>query len=124
MAKNRRPMPVSERAKQFMPFAAVTGLTQALRRKERELMRVEKKEPSEERVQKLNQYLNEIKKGDDIVVTYFSQGEYLTVTGIVEGLDTAVRVLDVGGMKLQFDDIYDIVKGDQELEDKDAAQPL
>ena len=112
MAKNRRPMPVSERAKQFMPFAAVTGLTQALQRKERELMRVEKKEPSEERVQKLNQYLNEMEKGDDIAVTYFSQGEYLMVTGIVEKLDAANRVLVVGGTEIGIDDIYDIVAGE------------
>ena len=112
MAKNRHPMPVSERAKQFMPFAAVTGLTQALKRKERELMRVEKKEPSEERVQKLNQYLNEMEKGDDVAVTYFSQGEYLTVSGMVEGIDMVMRVLSIGGVKLEFDDIYDIVKGD------------
>ena len=112
MAKNRHPMPVSERAKQFMPFAAVTGLTQALQRKERELMRVEKREPSEERVQKLNQYLNEMEKGDDVAVTYFAQGEYLTVTGIVEKLDTANRVLVIGGTEIGIDDIYDIAAGE------------
>lgn len=30
-------MPVWKRAKQFMPFSAVEGLTEALRRKEKEL---------------------------------------------------------------------------------------
>lgn len=30
-------MPVSQRAKQFMPFAAVTGLEEALRKKEHEM---------------------------------------------------------------------------------------
>jgi hypothetical protein len=34
----RRPkMPVKQRAKQFMPFAAVTGLDDALREKEQEI---------------------------------------------------------------------------------------
>ena len=108
MAKNRRPMPVSERAKQFMPFAAVSGLTQALERKERELMRVDKKEPSEERAQKLNQCLNGIGKGSDVAVTYFQQGEYLTVAGAVEAVDMIGRVLAVGGVKVAFDDIYDM----------------
>ena len=73
-SKPRSPMPISERAKQFMPFAAVTGLTQALERKERELMRVERKEPSEERAQKINQCLNEIEKGDEVTAVYFAQG--------------------------------------------------
>lgn len=30
-------MPVSQRAKQFMPFAAVTGLEKALKEKEKEV---------------------------------------------------------------------------------------
>ena len=34
--KIRTPMPIELRAKQFMPFQAVTGLERALRQKERE----------------------------------------------------------------------------------------
>lgn len=108
MVKNRQPMPVSQRAKQFMPFSALTGLTQALERKERELMRTEKKEPSEERAQKINQCLNEIEKGNEAAVTYFAQGEYLTVAGAVEKADKVERVLTVGGVKISFDELYDI----------------
>ena len=38
MASNNRPkMPVSERAKQFMPFAALTGLPAALKKVEEEM---------------------------------------------------------------------------------------
>lgn len=36
----REKMPVSERAKQFMPFAALKGLPEALEKKERELEQV------------------------------------------------------------------------------------
>ena len=35
--KKRPKMPVAQRAKQFMPFAAVTGLEVALRQKEQEV---------------------------------------------------------------------------------------
>ena len=108
MAKNRQPMPVSERAKQFMPFSALTGLGKALERKERELMLTEKREPSEERAQKLNQCLNELEKGDEAAVTYFAQGEYLTVSGAVEELDKTGLFLSVGEVKIAFDDIYDM----------------
>lgn len=38
--KPKGKMPVIERAKQFMPFAAVRGLQLALRRKEQELVQV------------------------------------------------------------------------------------
>jgi len=37
MGKQRPKMPLSQRAKQFMPFAAVAGLDIALRRKEEEI---------------------------------------------------------------------------------------
>ena len=108
MAKNRQPMPVSERAKQFMPFSALTGLGKALELKERELMLTEKREPSEERAQKLNQCLNELEKGNEATVTYFSGGEYLTVSGVVTEMDKTRRRLAVGEVKIAFDDIYDI----------------
>ena len=46
----RAKMPVSQRAKQFMPFAAVTGLDEALLAKERELGLTDRRElPEEER---------------------------------------------------------------------------
>ena len=107
-SKPRNPMPVSERAKQFMPFSALTGLTQALEKKERELMRVERKEPTEERAGEINRCLNVVEKGDEAAVTYFEQGEYLTVSGTVEGVDKVERVLTVGDVKVCFDDLYDV----------------
>lgn len=36
MTKERQKMPISQRAKQFAPFAAITGLEVALRKKEEE----------------------------------------------------------------------------------------
>ena len=46
--KPKRPMPVSERAKQFSPFAAVAGLDKALAEEERALFKTEKLELSED----------------------------------------------------------------------------
>lgn len=42
MEKNRPKMPVSERAKQFMPFKAVAGLDEALEKKRKEVENAEK----------------------------------------------------------------------------------
>ena len=38
----RHKMPISERAKQFAPFAAIRGLEEALRKKEEEMKQKEK----------------------------------------------------------------------------------
>ena len=108
-SKPRTPMPISERAKQFAPFSALTGLSKALEQAEREHMRVPKKELSEEMAQQLNQCLNEIQKGDIITATYFSQGEYLTVSGEVSSFDKINRLLTVGSVKIPFDDLYRII---------------
>ena len=43
-SKKRPKMPVSQRAKQFMPFAAVTGLDEAIRRVEIEFEMSERRE--------------------------------------------------------------------------------
>lgn len=108
-SKPRYPMPVSERAKQFSPFSALTGLTKALKQVEREHMRVPKRELDQEMAQQLNQSLNELQKGDIITVTYFSKGEYLTVSGEVDLLDSVNRLLVVGGVKMPIDDLYRII---------------
>ena len=53
----RQKMPVSERAKQFMPFAALKGLPEALTQMEREHNAKSKKELSEEMAADLNRSL-------------------------------------------------------------------
>lgn len=108
-SKPRTPMPVSERAKQFAPFSALTGLRRALEQVEREHMRVPKRELSEEMAQQLDQCLNGLKKGDTVTVTYFSQGEYLTVSGTVTSMDRTARLLTVGDVKMPIDDLYRII---------------
>lgn len=105
--KNR--MPISERAKQFSPFAAVAGLEKALEREERELAKTEKIELSEESADKLNKALSELKKGDIIIAEYYFDGEYLTVEGSVTLLDKVSRILRIGETTVKFDDLYKII---------------
>ena len=49
-----------ERAKQFLPFDALKGLQEALRKKERELENVERIELSEESLEELENKFNRI----------------------------------------------------------------
>ncbi|MCM1055363.1 MAG: YolD-like family protein [Bacteroides sp.] len=106
--KTKNRMPISERAKQFSPFAAVTGLEAALERKERELAKIEKTELSEEDADKLNKALSELKKGDKISVRYYRGGEYLTAEGTVTVLDKINKILRIEETTISFNDLYKI----------------
>lgn len=51
----RGKMPVEQRAKQFMPFAAVTGLDEAIRRVEHEFEMNDRRDLSEEAIMALEE---------------------------------------------------------------------
>ena len=87
----RPSMPVSQRAKQFMPFAAVTGLDDALRRKERELGLSERPDVTDEDAAAINERLAFLGKGEEVGIVYYCAGEYETAEGIVRSVDTAFR---------------------------------
>lgn len=95
-----------ERAKQFMPFAALKGYELALREKERVV--VPKVELSEDYREELDYKLHQIRKNDMVSVVYFCKDEYLKVTGMVSRIDESARVLKIVNTKIDFGDIYDI----------------
>lgn len=104
---SRPKMSREDRAKQFMPFAALKGYPEALEKKEKIV--VPKAEISEEYAQILDQKLRRVKKNDIISVIYFCNGEYLKKTGMVSRIDETARVLKIVNTKILFDDIYDIL---------------
>ena len=97
---------MENRAKQFVPFAAVKGYEEALRAKEKIV--VEKIDLSEERKEELDFKLHQIHKNDIITVVYFYKDEYIKIEGMVSRLDIDARVLKVVNTKIPFDDIYDL----------------
>jgi hypothetical protein len=99
-------MPRAERAKQFMPFAALKGYEEALRRKEKIV--VPKAEVSEEYAEELDRKLRSIQKMDVVTVVYFCEGEYIQRTGVVSRIDETARILKVVNTKILFDDIYQL----------------
>lgn len=104
----RHKMGRAERAKQFMPFAALKGYYEALRKKEKIV--VEKKELAEEYMAELDLELRQVKRNDIITVVYFCKNEYLQVTGKVTKIDKVYRVLKVVNTRINFDDLYSIVR--------------
>lgn len=95
-----------ERAKQFMPFAALKGYPEALRKKEKVV--VPKIELSPEYQEELDRKLRQVLKNDIVTVVYFYKDEYLQLSGMVSRFDETARVLKIVNTKISFEDIYDI----------------
>lgn len=102
----RGKMSREDRAKQFMPFAALKGYPEALHLKEKII--VPKREVSEEYGEELDRKLHEVHRGDMVTVTYFYRGEYLKISGLVSRIDLTARVLKVVNTKIPMADIYEI----------------
>lgn len=109
-SKVRPKMDRSNRAKQFMPFDALTGFREALREKERIL--VEQKELSEERKAQLDAGLRQIHKGSMVTVEYFEAGEYVQLTGLVSAMDLYGRTLTIVNQRIDFDTIVELQEVD------------
>lgn len=99
-------MTAAERAKQFMPFAALRGYEEALRAKEKIV--VDRKELSEERMSELDQIMQGLQVRNMVQVVYYSKDEYLMATGMVSKIDVDSRIIKIVSTKINFDDIYSI----------------
>lgn len=99
-------MTPSERAKLFMPFDAMKGLTEALREREERHLRVEKRELSEEAAARLSANIGKVKRGDAVWVEYYRAFYEVTLQGTVSKIDTVYRYLVIGDERIYFDDLY------------------
>ena len=106
----RPKMPIEERAKQFNPFAAVTGLDKALRKKEHEMGLVEKRELSEDATEELDRALALLHDGDVVTAEYYSYGEYLTLTGPLSFASDGSRTVLIGDEPIAIEDLVRIGK--------------
>ena len=100
----RTKMSREQRAKQFMPFAALKGYEEALREKEKII--VPKIELSEEMKDEIGRTLSVIKKNDMARVVYFNGEEYEEITGMVSNISLDSRILKIVNTKILFSDIY------------------
>ena len=98
--KPKNKMPIDERAKQFMPFAALRGLPDALAAKEKILV------PKVE--EELDRQMHLLAKGNMATVVYFQKGEYIKITGLVARIDETSRLLQIVNTKICFDDILQV----------------
>lgn len=109
-SKPKTKMPKEERAKQFMPFAALKGLDEALAAKEKIV--VERKELSEEQLAELDAQMQRVEKGSMVTVVYYDRAEYIRKTGIVARIDKDAHLLQIVNTKIRFEDMIDLSTDD------------
>lgn len=96
----------ANRAAQFMPFAALTGYYELVRKQE---ITVEsKRELTEEKALVLSKKLEGLKRGDLVRVNYYDTYGYRSRTGILVEALPAFKLLKLRDIVIDFDDIQDI----------------
>lgn len=116
-SKSRPHMPVSDRAAQFAPFAALTGYGDAINETER--LTDQRIELSESQIAELDwrmgELLSRIDEKPRITVTYFiaderkTGGKYVTCSGVLNKFDESNRILYLeDGTKIPLKDIIEI----------------
>lgn len=92
-------MPLSERAKIFIPFEPLKGFREALDERERRLTLSVRPELSDERGAELSRRLADLGRGDAVVVRYHAEGETRSAEGPFLGLDEGHGLLLVGSLR-------------------------
>lgn len=98
----------ADRAKQFCPFDALKGLQEELRAREEKMSRVEKKDISEEQAEQIASVLMKIYKQAEVDITFYRNGHYLNVKGVVQEKNDIYKYLTIGQSKIFYDDIFEI----------------
>ena len=92
-----------QRAKQFMPFAALKGfealLAAVARPKEARV------ELSEDQIEEVNKILQVVRSGDWVRVVYYDTHKYTELIGPVEVINKRLQLLVVQGVEISFRDI-------------------
>ena len=98
----------ADRARQFMPFAALKGYHELAREQER--VGQPRHQLTDEEALELSARLRALQKGDTARVTYYDYDRhaYATVCGDIARIDEALRTLRVGTTDVPFDDILRI----------------
>lgn len=95
-----------ERAKQFMPFAALHGFEEIIR--EKETVPIVKRELTAEETKTLDEIVSKLKKGNLVQVEYYSSDRYVTIEGIITVLDLVLKKLRIVKTEISFENIRSI----------------
>ena len=117
VSKTRPQMPLSDRAAQFAPFAALTGYDSAI--KETGRLTDERIELDEEALAALDRkyqlLMDALDDKPEVTIIYFQPderkagGQYVSATGTVKKVDTfGRRILLQDGTRIPLDSVFDL----------------
>ena len=95
-----------DRARQFIPFAALRGYGDYLR--EKEFSPAPRRELSEDEAEILSRKRSRVKPGQLLKITYYRDGGYITSEGMISDFDAQARTITVVNEKISLDDVADI----------------
>lgn len=94
------------RAKQFLPFNALRGLSTMI--KEKEIVKEDRKILEEDELQILQEKFLNVEKGKMVKVKYYKNIGYTILEGMVANIDIIYRTITIVKTKISLDDIIDI----------------
>lgn len=97
-----------ERAKQFMAFDAMKGLSEALRDREERHSRVEKHDISDEAIEANSRVISVLTRGMRVRMEYYRAFHDIVGEGRITEVSIPFKFLKLDGEKVLFEDIYDI----------------
>lgn len=108
MSKHRPPKPMSieDRAKQFAPFAALTGFGEVIKKMEKVV--VDKPELSEESLKEMDEVIQAVSVGDMVSAIHYCDGECIKTEGILARIDKDARVIQIVTEKIKFEALLKI----------------
>lgn len=95
---------MQNRAKIFMPFDALGGLREAIKREE---LKHENKFIDVEPIDKI---LKRFRVGETVKISYYYNFEYISFIGQIKYINFINRVITISNSKINFDDIDEIKK--------------
>ena len=96
----------ADRAKQFAPFDALTGLHEAIAKREKIV--IDKPDLSEDKKDELDSIFINLRPGVMVTVIYYADKEFRKLTGMVAKMDLDMKVLTIVKTKINILDIIDI----------------
>ncbi len=107
-SKPKNKMSISNRAKQFMPFSALSGFEEALKEVELKRERVEKIQLSPSQKERLNGIITSLKENDEIKVEYYDGNSYQIITGAFKKIDKIYYNIYIGKEIIDIEAIKEI----------------
>lgn len=102
----RAKMDRAERAKQFMPFAALDGLERTMH--ERNLPVDDRVCLGEDAQIELDRRLHMLCPGREVCVVYYANRQYVALSGTVSKIDLHSRSMLIGETWIALDDLLDV----------------